>query len=317
MERSTDIRCSACLRSDGRCERTAQISQDRTLTMYPVVIISIILALFSGASASEEPSALPSTALLPVQPVIGAAGDLLQPGDLLHITVYENPDLSLDVRVPGEGMVQFPLIGRIAILPGTSSETFARQLQDRLEVAYLNRALVTVTVKEYGVRRCYVMGGVLRPGAFPLSPAMSATAMRAISEAGGLLDDADRRNIVVLRDDGRGASIALQVRVDGVPPDDVALMPNDLIVVSRLERIYITGQVKIPGSIPSNLANLTVARALSAAGGFAAYARMSQVQLLRSGQPVRTVDVVAIMAGDAVDPVLLPGDMLHVPERRF
>jgi polysaccharide export outer membrane protein len=214
-------------------------------------------------------------------------------------------------------MVQFPLLGRIAILPGTSSETFARQLQDRLEATYLNRALVTVTVTEYGVRRCYVMGGVVRPGAFPLSPASSATAMRAISEAGGLLDDADRRNIVVMRDDGRGVSSAVLVRVDGAPPGDVTLLPNDLILVSRLERIYLTGQVKIPGSIPSNLAHLTVARALSAAGGFADYARMSQVQLLRSGQPVRAVDVVAIMAGEAVDPVLLPGDMLHVPERRF
>jgi polysaccharide export outer membrane protein len=317
MERTTDIRCSACLRSDGRCERSARISQDRTLSMYPVVIIGIILALFCGASASEVATASPVIAPLPVQPVTSTAGDMLQTGDLLRITVYENPDLSVDVRVPGEGMVQFPLLGRIAILPGTSSETFARQLQDRLEATYLNRAMVTVTVKEYGVRRCYVMGGVVRPGAFPLSPAMSATSMRAISEAGGLLDDADRRNIVVMRDDGRGVSVALSVRVDGTPPGDVTLLPNDLILVSRLERIYLTGQVKIPGSIPSNLANLTVAHALSAVGGFAAYARMSQVQLLRSGQPVRAVDVVAIMAGEAIDPVLIPGDMLHVPERRF
>lgn len=214
-------------------------------------------------------------------------------------------------------MVQIPLLGRIAIPPGASGEDFARVLQERLEARFLNRALVTVTVKEYGSRRFYVMGGVVRPGAYPLLPALSATAVRAISEAGGLLTDANRRNIVVMRDDGRGGSVALPVQVDGHRPADVTLLPNDLILVSQLERIYLTGQVKLPGSIPSDRANLTVARALSAAGGFAAYARMSQVQLLRAGEPVRAVDVVAILAGEAVDPVLLPGDMLHVPERRF
>jgi polysaccharide export outer membrane protein len=274
----------------------------------------ILVLLLAVVPAAAGETAIRSVAA--PEPAV-PAGDLLQPGDLLHIAVYENPDLSVDVRVPGEGMVQFPLVGRIAIRPGTSGEAFARLLQERLEARFLNRALVTVTVKEYGVRRIYVMGGVARPGAFPLSPALSATAMRAISEAGGLLDDADRRNIMVMREDGRGASSALPVQIDGVQPADVVLLPNDLILVSRLERIYVTGQVKQPGSIPSNQANLTVVRALSAAGGFAAYARMSQVQLLRAGQPVRAVDVVAILAGDATDPLLLPGDMLHVPERRF
>ena len=283
-----------------------------TLTASTCIFV-LLLVIVSPAPASE--AAFHSTVTAPSSPVM--PGDLLQPGDLLHIAVYENPDLTVDLRVPGEGMVQFPLVGRIAIQPGTSGEAFARMLQEQLEARFLNRALVTVTVKEYGIRRFYVMGGVARPGAFPLNPAMSATAMRAISEAGGLLADADRRNIMVMREDGRGASTALPVQVDGGQVADVTLLPNDLILVSQLERIYLTGQVKQPGSIPSNQANLTVARALSAAGGFAAYARMSQVQLLRAGQPVQAVDVVAILAGDAVDPVLIPGDMLHVPERRF
>lgn len=284
--------------------------------MYQLSVSLFILVLLSVAAPAPASEVAINSAIAAAEPA-AAVGDLLQPGDLLHIAVYENPDLSVDVRVPGEGMVQIPLVGRVSISPGTSGEAFARLLQERLEAKFLNRALVTVTVKEYGVRRVYVMGGVAKPGAFPLNPAMCATAMRAISEAGGLLDDADRRNIMVMREDGRGVSIALPVQVDGERPADVTLLPNDLILVSQLERIYLTGQVKLPGSLPSNQANLTVARALSAAGGFAAYARMSQVQLLRAGQPVRSVDVVAILAGDAIDPVLLPGDMLHVPERRF
>ncbi len=238
-------------------------------------------------------------------------------GDLLHIEVYENADLTSDVRVPGEGTVRFPLLGQITIPAGSSSDALARQLQDQLESRFLNRALVTVTVKEYAARRVYLMGGVVRPGALRLDPATPASAIRAIGEAGGLADDADLRRILVMREDGQGGSAILPVQIDGATPTDVALLPNDLILVARLGRIYVTGQVKQPGSVPSGQANLTVTRALSLVGGFDKYARMSQVQLLRAGQPVRVVDVVAILEGDGEDPVLAPGDMINVPERRF
>ncbi len=284
--------------------------------IWPGFPLAALLGLAAGA-ISAEPLARLSAPPEPMVAPAKASTDLLLPGDLLHVEVYENADLTSDIRVPVEGTVPFPLIGQIAVLPGTSCELFARQLQERLESRYLTRALVTVTVTEYGARRIYVMGGVAKPGALTLNAATPASAIRALGEAGGLSEDADRRSIVVVREDGRGGSTALPVQIDGAQPLDVALQPNDLVLVSRLDRIYVTGQVKLPGSVPSSRENLTVARAISLVGGFDKYARMSQVQLLRAGQPVRVVDVVAILAGDGEDPALLPGDMINVPERRF
>lgn len=281
-----------------------------------IPIVAVLLCLAAGA-ISAEPLARLSAPPDPIVAPAKASTDPLLPGDLLHVEVYENADLTSDIRVPVEGTVPFPLIGQIAVLPGTSCELFARQLQERLESRYLTRALVTVTVTEYGARRIYVMGGVARPGALTLNATTPASAIRAIGEAGGLAEDADRRTIVVVREDGRGGSTAMPVQIDGAQPVDVALQPNDLVLVSRLDRIYVTGQVKLPGSVPSSQVNLTVARAISLVGGFDKYARMSQVQLLRAGQPVRVVDVVAILAGDGEDPALIPGDMINVPERRF
>lgn len=279
------------------------------------------LLLLCSMALAVEPVMPTASRSLTAMPATGAVTgrDVLLSGDLLHIEVYDNPDLTIDVRIPSEGRLQFPVLGQVDVLPGTTGDGLALQLQRQLEAKYLNRALVTVTVKEYGARRVYVMGGVAKPGAIPLNPDLTATAIRVISEAGGLVDDANLSSIVVMRENGRGGSSALPVRISpaGGQPTDVVLRPNDLILVSRLDRVYVTGQVRHPGSVACNQPNLTVARALSAVGGFDKYARPSAVQLLRPGQTVRVVDVEAILAGNGEDLLLKPGDMLNVPERRY
>jgi protein involved in polysaccharide export with SLBB domain len=101
---------------------------------------------------------------------------------------------------------------------------------------------------------------------------------------------------------------------------DVVLQPNDTVIVPRLDRVYIIGQVNHPGavSLPSQ-DKLTVSKAVSLAGGFDHYAREGSVQLLRTGVPVQTIDVAAILNGDnsKEDPRLAPGDTVFVPQRRY
>ena len=113
---------------------------------------------------------------------------------------------------------------------------------------------------------------------------------------------------------------AVVVGDNGNANKDVVLLPNDLVVVPRLDRIYIAGQVMKPGalSIPSQ-ETLTVSKAVSLAGGFDKYAREGEVQLLHAGEPVKAVNVEGILSGhrEFEDPVLRPGDTVYVPQRRF
>jgi polysaccharide export outer membrane protein len=244
--------------------------------------------------------------------------DSMSTGDLVHVEVYDNPDLTIDLRVPQTGAVQFPLVGAIDNINGMTCDELSAKFRALLEARFLNKALVTTTIKEMQPRRAFVMGAVAKPGAIELASDHSGTAIRALSEAGGLGDDADRRHIVVLRD-GRGGPTAIPVTIDAAPGEggDVVLRPNDLIMVSRLDRIYVTGQVKQPGSVASDPGKLTVTKAISLVGGFDRYARPTKVQLLRPGAPIREIDVTAVLAGQGEDPVLIPGDMINVPERRF
>src|SRR5436190_17737625 len=106
------------------------------------------------SSVPAEPSATtnylsvpPSTeeAVFPKFPP--AATLTLIAGDFLHITVFRQKDLELEVRIPEGGSFAYPLIGDVQAT-GKTVKTVELDLRKRLEDKYLYRAGVTVTVKE-------------------------------------------------------------------------------------------------------------------------------------------------------------------------
>ncbi|MBA3687191.1 MAG: SLBB domain-containing protein, partial [Planctomycetes bacterium] len=101
---------------------------------------------------------------------------------------------------------------------------------------------------------------------------------------------------------------------------DIALKPGDIVVVPRLDKIYVLGQVERPGALdlPAQK-SLTVSKAISMAGGFGRFAKQGKVALIRDGNKVAEIDVKKLLSGDKPDgdPVLQPGDTVFVPESRF
>ena len=284
-----------------------------TITLF----VSLVVTWSLPAVAQESAPAAAPTTLAGTQT---AAGYKLYPGDLLHIQVFDNPDLETEIRIPDSGTISYPLIGVVRDLVGRSVEAFSNELSKRLMDGYLRQAVVTITVKEYGKRTATVMGSVNKPGPVDLDPLRINTAMQAIGNAGDFTEDANRPGSLVIRDNGR---IALQVP-RGIKPEDlshdIVLQPGDIIIVPRLDRVFILGQVTKPGAV--NLPSqepLTVSKAVSLAGGFDKFAKKGEVQLIRVGQPVMPVDVASILTGDVKvhDPVLQPGDTVYVPESRF
>jgi polysaccharide export outer membrane protein len=246
-------------------------------------------------------------------------------GDLLVVSVFDHPDLSLEVRVPGDGRLAYPLIGDLANLIGRTMGELQQELVTRLEKDYITRAVITISVKEFGVRECFVMGQVTKPGAVALNPLHQVSALQAIGLAGGLNNDANSAGAMVLRDDpakpGFKITLPIPYTVESVRTGaDIILIPGDVVVVPRLDRAYVIGQVNRSGAVdlPSG-AGVTVSKAVSLAGGFTRFANESNVQLVRVGVPAKSVDVQAILAGKegAEDPVMRPGDTVFVPASRF
>jgi polysaccharide export outer membrane protein len=283
--------------------------------------LALLLALVLVASVRAEeaqPSATPAPATSGTAKT-SSNGYRLYPGDLVLIQVFDNPDLEREIRVPDSGNITYPLIGDVKDLVGRTVDDLTKELSRRLMDGYLRQAVVTITVREFGKRSATVMGSVSKPGPVDLDPLRDVTAMQAIGQAGGFSDDANRVGAMVIRENGRQA---LQVPKGDKPEDlanDIVLRPGDIIIVPRLDRVYIIGLVNKPGSInlPS-LESVTVSKAISLAGGFDKYANKNSVMLHRAGERPREINVGKILKGDGGDdPQLKPGDVISVPESRL
>jgi protein involved in polysaccharide export with SLBB domain len=179
---------------------------------------------------------------------------LIEPGDQLSIEFYLNPEFNDEVVVRPDGMVTLRVIGDIKAW-GLSPA----QLGEQLDHAYLSELRspdAVVHVKDMPSRQVYVQGQVNKPGAFPLESGM--TAVQALSDAGGLTDEAGD-NAILIRADmcGQPSGIPLKLADAMAHPDgnhDLALMPRDVIVVPRSKianvdlfvKQYIQGLLPIP-----------------------------------------------------------------------
>jgi len=120
---------------------------------------------------------------------------IVQPGDILTISVWKEKDLQGDVAVRPDGGLNFPLAGDI-MASGKTVEQIQKDLAAKL-TKYVPDPVVTVAVKQSAGYKIYVVGKVNRPGEFPANRDIDV--MQALSMAGGLTPYASENKIRILR----------------------------------------------------------------------------------------------------------------------
>jgi polysaccharide biosynthesis/export protein len=120
----------------------------------------------------------------------------LRPGDVLEITVWQDQKLNRKVTVAPDGIVGFPLAGRIKV-GGMTAEQAENQIRSKLQPKYVEELDVTVSYLESpkkdpnaekataGEWTVYVTGEVNKPGAFVV-PKRAPTVLQAIALSGGI-----------------------------------------------------------------------------------------------------------------------------------
>jgi polysaccharide export outer membrane protein len=153
-------------------------------------------------------------------------------GDVLEISVWKNPDLSVTVPVRPDGRISVPLLGDVQAA-GMTPLALKQTLTDGYK-EYVTAPGVSVVVKEIHSRKIYVTGEVAHPGTYDLEP--RGKLMQALALAGGLTPYA-RGRVVLLRDgrDGRQEKrmeVDLKSIINGKKPEDnLLLQPGDTLVV--------------------------------------------------------------------------------------
>jgi polysaccharide biosynthesis/export protein VpsN len=152
-------------------------------------------------------------------------------GDLIQISVYDEPDLSTEVRIGLSGDISYPLLGDVTVA-GLSPKDLEEKLVKRLKGPYLLNPSVTVSIVEY--RPFYVTGEVEKPGGYSFHPGL--TVDKAISIAGGFTERASKSKIFVQHDNSGSTNVSLQGRRDEQRTQlklyDV-VQPGDVITVEQ------------------------------------------------------------------------------------
>ncbi len=248
---------------------------------------------------------------------------LLGRGDILNISVYDEPELSIaGVPVRPDGKISFPLVGDVQA-EGRSVEELTADITAGLR-KYLLTPQVTVIVAAFNSLTYVINGEVVHPGAYSL--VTDVTLAAAIAKAGGLAKGMFRGSSVELAD----LTHALIVRQGKLLPVDfvrllrqgdmrfnVALQSGDYIAIpSGLSKeVYIVGEVNTP-SLFAYRDDMPMSKTLALAEGFTPDADLSRVHVVRgslSNPTLIIVDFNKVIAGQEQDVQLAPGDLVYVP----
>ena len=238
---------------------------------------------------------------------------LLGAGDSIHVTVYRNPELTLDTRVNENGSVNYPLVGTVIIgglsIPDAEALIATRLKQGGfIESPQVNIAMVTVRGNMVSV-----LGQVNRPGLFPVDPA-NLRLSQVLAIAGGIAPTGGEKVMLVGTREGkpyrREINIA-SIYLDNKPEDDLKIFGGDEIYVPLAPMFYIYGEVQRPGASMITR-DMTVIQALAQGGGLTLRGTQRNIQLNRT-KPDGTVEILHPAMSDKMQ----ANDVLYVRESLF
>ncbi len=138
---------------------------------------------------------------------------VLQASDLLRVQVFQEDDLTREVRVSQEYTIVLPMIGSLDIR-GKTLRQVEEIIHDRYDRDYLVNPQVNVIVLEYAKRTVNVMGSVNQPGSVLFPEEQEMTLLDAISRAGGFNRLADRKRVKLSRTLPDGRTESTEVNTD-------------------------------------------------------------------------------------------------------
>ena len=245
---------------------------------------------------------LSALALPALGQTVAQTPDKLGTGDVVHVTVYQQPDLTTDARVNEQGAISMPLIGAVKVGGQTTNEA-AQAISDALkEGKFLKAPQVAVALTTVRSRQVSMLGLIVRPGRYPLEEAHTRVP-DLIAAAGGIAAGGDE-TITVIRD-GKAQKVNSLAK-------DFELKGGDTIYVSAAPVFYIYGEVMHAGAFPVK-PGMTVMQAISLGGGITPRGSESRIKLRRptaDGKGTVEFDVSPVTA-------VLPNDVIVIKEALF
>jgi polysaccharide export outer membrane protein len=181
--------------------------------------------------------------------------------------------------------------------------------------------IVSVAALEYRSRRVGVVGAVKAP--VLIQAVGELKLLDAIARAQGFAPDAGPEVIVTRRADAAGATETIRIPIKDLlagnnPALNISLHGGEEIRVPEAPKLYVTGNVKLPGSYPLNeMGGSTVLKALALSQGTLAFtSKRAYVYRLVAGTTDRKEIMIPlrdILHRKSPDVQLQANDILYIP----
>ncbi|HZP64094.1 MAG TPA: polysaccharide biosynthesis/export family protein [Terriglobales bacterium] len=198
--------------------------------MMVLLFVTTVLWGQDGTKADEGKAPAPAAANTNEPASIAAPDYVIGAEDILHISVWKEPDMTNTLPVRPDGKISMPLLNDVQAA-GLTPMQLATALTEKLK-KYISDPRVTVVVTAINSQRIYITGEALHAGAVPLLPNM--TVLQALASA-GFTQFANTKGIYVLRvTNGKQEKIGVNYKqlVKGDAMDkNILLKPGDTIVI--------------------------------------------------------------------------------------
>lgn len=265
---------------------------------------------------------------------------LLSVGDQVVIRAQNVEEISeKPFRIDADGFLNLPVVGRIRA-SGQTVEQLEAALADRLKL-FVRTPEVLVSVIETAkpletANPVYLMGAFKAPGVYPLGQ-RPETLSEVLMKTGGLQPGAMRKIRLIRRaeqgrldlpkatgsSDGKTTFAEVALTVTGElanPAENIVIKAQDVLVASKLEPVYVTGDVARSGAFPLEDREYLSATQIVAMAGVGPSADLTRARVLRPVQDSSQraeieINLKDILRGKANDFPLLPNDVLYIPRK--
>ncbi|SEK52898.1 polysaccharide export outer membrane protein [Roseateles sp. YR242] len=273
----------------------------------PLVATAMALLMAVGATAQTSQPA-------PVGLASGATAEYrLGSGDAIKISVFQNPDMTLETRVSEAGTISFPLLGTVRIGGLSVSDAEARIAEGLRKGNFVKQPQVSILVIKVTGNQASVLGAVNQPGRYPLEVAdtrltdLLANA-RGVAPSGG--------DLLVISGTRGGKAYRAEIDLPTLfsangREQDILIQNGDVLWVDRFPTIYIYGEVQKPGQIRLER-GMTLLQGLAAGGGLTLRGTERGIRVHRKGGDGKVQEI-----KPAMDEALKDGDVIYVRESLF
>jgi len=246
---------------------------------------------------------------------LACADYTLGAGDYVRVVVYGDADLTRETRVSEDGLITLPLIGEVKVGNLSVIECERRIAEQLKKGGFIANPQVSLLVLEFKSKTVSVLGGVYKPGRYPITHPTDIKDI--VAEAGGLIPEASEIITVVRGDKRSQFDLNEIIERRNLNEQDVRLVGDETVYIT-LRDVVVAGQVLRPGKYGIQGGMRKISDFVALAGGSTELA--GEVLFFTSAQSgsaiTQEINIDELFRSPAsqINKELSSGDVIYVPK---